>query len=222
MSDTQTTIRAISYRRVSTDEQGDSGAGLEAQDRAIGTALTVRGWSLIDGFVDVASGKSTKKRPELARALAAMKAGEADALVVAKLDRLSRSTLDFASLVERAMSEGWSIVALDIGVDTSTTNGRMLASILMALAQWERELISDRTKAALAVVRSRGVKLGRPRNTDYAAIDLILFLRDEGRSFGAIADVLNTRSMPTSQGGKWWPSTVRDVCLAMGSFKQAG
>src|SRR5690242_6416178 len=93
--------RVIGYVRVSTSEQGDDGGGLDAQRQTIQAECRHRGWQLVRIEEDVASGKSTGKRPGLARALQAIEGGDAEALIVAKLDRLSRSLLDFAQLVER-------------------------------------------------------------------------------------------------------------------------
>ena len=205
-------VPAIGYCRVSTTEQGDSGLGLEAQRAAIHAEVTRRGWSFQTMYADVASGKSTKGRDDLGRALAVLAGGEAAVLVVAKLDRLSRSMLDFASIIARSRIEGWSLVALDIGVDTSTTNGKLLANIIMSLAEWERELIGDRTKSALAALRKRGVTLGRPRTVDEETATLIRVLRNNGAGYYSIAQTLNRESVPTGQGGvKWYASTVRAV-----------
>lgn len=209
-------VTAVGYCRVSTTEQGESGAGLDAQEAAIRSEVERRGWTLSEVFVDVASGKSTRRRPRLGAATQRLSAGTADVLIVAKLDRLSRSMLDFAGFVDQAAREQWSIVALDIGVDTSTTNGRMLANIIMALAQWERELIGDRTRAALGAVKARGVTLGRPVSMDPGTVTLMRLLRSNGRSYGAIAKMLNNEGVPTAQGGvRWYASTVR-AALARG------
>jgi DNA invertase Pin-like site-specific DNA recombinase len=134
-------MKAIGYIRVSTEEQADSGAGLEAQRRAIEQEASRRGWTLIGILEDAASGKSMNKRPGLKEALKAVDDGRAEALVVAKLDRLSRSLLDFSSLMERSRKAGWALVALDLGVDTTTPAGEMLANVLAVFAHFERRLI---------------------------------------------------------------------------------
>lgn len=202
--------RIVTYFRVSTSEQGDSGAGLAAQAAKVTAERRARGWELVETFTDVASGKSMKRRPELAKALALLANGEADLLVVAKLDRLSRSMLDFAGMVGRAQLEGWGIAALDLGVDTSTPNGKLVANIIMALAEWERELIGQRTRDALVAVKARGTKLGRPSTLDPATENLIRILASDGVSLRGIAKRLNEQNVPTSQGGStWYASTVR-------------
>lgn len=208
-------MRAVGYLRVSTLEQSDSGAGLRAQGEAIESDALRRGWELVAIQEDAgASGKSLSGRPGLMAALETVENGEAEALVVAKLDRLSRSLLDFAGLMERARKRGWSLVALDLGVDTSTPSGEMMASVLATFAQFERRLIGQRTKEALAIKRAQGVRLGRPHTMSAEAVAMIRELRAQGRSYRAIADALNERGLPTAQGGRaWHPQTVRLVAL---------
>jgi DNA invertase Pin-like site-specific DNA recombinase len=102
------------------------------------------------------------KRPGVQEALRVLEAKQASALVVAKLDRLSRSMLDFTALMGTAQKQSWALVALDCAVDTSTPTGEAMANMLATFAQFERRLISQRTKEALAVKRAQGVRLGRP------------------------------------------------------------
>ena len=125
-------------------------------------------------------GKMAVQDVSLRRALEAIEAGQAEGLVVSKLDRLSRSLLDFAGLMERARKRGWSLVALDLGVDTSTPSGEMMAAVLATFAQFERRLIGQRTKDALAVKRAQGVILGRPRSMSAETVEHIQELRRLG------------------------------------------
>ena len=175
-----------------------------------------RGWTLVEIFEDSgASGKSMKGRPALEQALGAVEKGRAGALMVAKLDRLSRSLLDFASLMEQGRRQGWALIALDLGVDTTTPAGEMMAHVMATFAQFERRLIGQRTKDALAVKRSQGVRLGRPRILDQAVVDRIVTARATGASLRVIAASLNEEQVPTAQGGaKWHASTVRAVVEA--------
>jgi DNA invertase Pin-like site-specific DNA recombinase len=139
-------MKVVAYLRVSTAEQADSGAGLEAQRAAIHGEVERRGWMLVEVFEDAgASGKSLNGRPGLGAALEAVESDRAEGLVVAKLDRLSRSLLDFAGLMDRSHRAGWALVALDLGVDTSTPAGEMMSNILATFAQFERKLIGQRT-----------------------------------------------------------------------------
>src|SRR4051794_35241989 len=109
--------RAITYARVSTEDQADSGAGLDAQRVTLDAAMAARGWELVGALVDEGRSGGNLNRPALTEALELLDAGKADALVVAKLDRLSRSVLDFAAICARAKRKGWAVVALDVDVD---------------------------------------------------------------------------------------------------------
>ena len=167
-------MQVIGYVRVSTDEQGVSGIGLEAQRRAIRVECKNRGWKLLRIEEDVASGKSTNGRPGLERALAGCAAGEAQGLVAAKLDRITRSLLDFAKLVQEAQRRGYDLVVIEQGFDLSTSHGRAMAGMLAVFAEFERELISDRITAALAIVKKRTPKqlrqLSEERGVEVKAI----------------------------------------------------
>jgi len=169
---------------------------------------------------DVASGKSLRHRGSLADTLADLHDHKADALVVAKLDRLSRSVLDFAAIMETAQDQGWAVVVLDLGVDTTSTNGKLIAHIMIALAQWERELIGDRTRTALKAVRARGTRLGRPSGVDPATVRTIRILRNSGLSWDRVAVALTLEGVPTSQGGAWHGATVRKIYMASSSTKE--
>ncbi len=199
----------IGYVRVSTSEQADSGLGLEAQRQAIAAECERRGWQLLRVEEDVLSGRSLR-RPGLQRALAACRSGDAGGIIVAKLDRLSRSLVDFAGLLVEARERGFNVVALDLGVDLSTPSGEFLASIMASAAQWERRIIGQRTRDALAIKRAQGVRLGRPRSIPPDVRERIRTLRDGGASLPAIAAQLERDGVPTARGGKrWYPSTVR-------------
>lgn len=204
-------MRAIGYCRVSTEEQGESGLGLESQKETVCREVGRRGWTLETMFTDVASGKSLRGRTDFARAMQALASGGADVLVVAKLDRLSRSVSDFAAILAQTQAEGWALNICDLGVDTTTPSGKMVAQIMMVLAEWEREMIGDRTKRALEVARSRGTTLGRPSGVHPDTLRLIRVLRDSGRSYQRIADALTGEGIPTAQGGEWRASTVRKL-----------
>jgi DNA invertase Pin-like site-specific DNA recombinase len=204
-------LRVIGYVRVSTEEQAASGAGLAAQRKTIADAVALRGLELVDIAEDAASGKSMV-RPGITNALERIEAGEADALLVAKLDRLSRSLLDFSGLMERARAKGWAIIALDLGVDTTTPSGEMMANVLATFSQFERRLIGQRTREALATRKADGVRLGRPRSVPGDVVARVLAERAAGRTLTAIADGLTTDDVPTSQRGvRWYASTIRQV-----------
>ena len=205
-------VKAVGYIRVSTEDQADSGAGLEAQRTAIQEQCQRRGWDLVTIHADTASARSLASRPGLARALADIDQGAASALVVAKLDRLSRSLLDFSALMERSRKKGWALVALDLGVDTTTPSGEMMANVLAVFAQFERRLIGQRTREALAVKRLQGVRLGRRPVIMPATMTMIRKARSRGQTLAAIAALLDRESVPTAHGGqRWHVSTVQAV-----------
>jgi DNA invertase Pin-like site-specific DNA recombinase len=185
---------------------------LEAQRSRLASECAHRSWSDVEWITDAgASGKSLN-RPGIQRALSMLASGQASTLLVTKLDRLSRSVPDFASLIERANREGWSLVALDLGVDTTTAAGKMVANVMMAIAEWERETISERTRVALAAASARGTKLGRPVRTTPEVREFIAQARQQGYTLSAIADTLTNKGVPTAQGGiKWYPSTISAI-----------
>lgn len=208
-------MQVLGYVRVSTSEQADSGAGLEVQRQAILAECERRGWQLVEMVEDAGYSAKSLKRPGIQSALARLKDGEAEALVTAKLDRLSRSMLDFAGIMADAQKQGWSVVCLDLGVDTTTPTGEVTANVLASFAQFERRLIGQRTKDALAVKRAEGVTLGRPRSLPESVRSRIISERQGGATLTAIADGLNGDRVATAQGGrKWWPSTVRALLSA--------
>ena len=207
-------MRVLGYVRVSTSEQASSGAGLQAQRQAIIAECERRGWHLVETIEDAGYSARDLRRPGIQEALRALEAGKASALVVAKLDRLSRSMLDFSKLMAKATSEHWALVALDVAVDTSTPSGEAMANMLATFAQFERRLISQRTKEALAVKKAQGVRLGRPPTMPQAVVRRIQRQRARGDSLRKIADDLNEAGVPTAQGGvQWYAATVRHVLL---------
>jgi DNA invertase Pin-like site-specific DNA recombinase len=208
-------VRAVGYIRVSTAEQGVSGLGLEAQRRAIRAACKGRGWKLEAMHEDRGASARSMNRKGLQDALSAVESGEADVLVVSKLDRLSRSLVDFAGIMARSRRKGWALVALDLGVDTTTPSGELVASVMASVAQWERQVIGQRTREALAVKKAQGVRLGRPRTMPDAIVARINAMRADGMTLRQIGDALDTEGVPTAQGGaRWYPATVRKVLMS--------
>lgn len=223
--------RVIAYYRVSTDGQGKSGLGLEAQRQAVRSLCDGRGWEVIAEFTEVESGKRDD-RPELTAAIHRAKV-TGGVLVVAKLDRLSRSVTFLSALQD----SGASFIAADMPEANELT-----VHIMAAVARQERKAIGERTKVALQAAKARGVRLGNPNgaaalrragkgNTDSLramqgradqfATDLTPVLQDIAdsgtTSLAGIAKELNERHIQTARGGKWYASTVRDLKARLGS-----
>jgi DNA invertase Pin-like site-specific DNA recombinase len=212
---------AVAYYRVSTDRQGRSGLGLEAQRSAVIECVRARGWTLQSEFTEVESGKRND-RPALLQALGECRLQRAT-LFIAKLDRLSR--------------DAHFLLGLDTGVEFLAVDmpnaNRLTVGIMALVAEEERHMISARTKAALAAAKARGIKLGGYRTatvSDAARIrsaqvrrkaadelgQLVLPVIDEFRILGivslrAIARALNDRGIRTRMGGAWDPSAVKRV-----------
>ena len=203
--------KVYGYCRVSTEDQASSGLGLAAQKAVIEAAATKRGWD-VEWAGDEGYSAKHLKRPALSRVLDDIRQG--DVLVVAKLDRLSRSLMDFATLMERARSSGWSIVALDLGVDMTTPAGEMMANVMASFAQYERRLIGDRTRAALQSKKAAGARLGAPRIVSPDVRDRVRREREAGLTLRQIAAKLDEAMVPTARGGKWQPTTVRALLNA--------
>jgi DNA invertase Pin-like site-specific DNA recombinase len=200
----------VPYLRVSTREQADSGAGLGAQRTALNFGLGMRQATALTWDCED-KGKSGKslQRDGLDQAITLIREGKAGGIMVSKLDRLSRSLLDFAYLMTTAEKEGWNIVALDLGVDLATPAGKMMAGILAVFAEFERNVISQRTKDGLAEKKAQGVKLGRPSSIAPELFRAIMATYASEQSYSAVARWLNLAHVPTAQGGKmWYPMVV--------------
>jgi len=219
-----TTGNFIAYYRVSTDRQGRSGLGLEAQEKAVMDFLNGGDWQLEASFTEVESGKRSD-RPELAKALAACKRHKAT-LVIAKLDRLARNVAFISGLMESKVD----FVAADMPYANKLT-----VHIMAAMAEHEREQISARTKAALAAAKARGRKLGwaipgrqdeqlhaarkgvsvRMQRADAFAANILPIIRDIEAAgvttLKGIAEALNARGIKTARGGAWYATTVKNV-----------
>jgi DNA invertase Pin-like site-specific DNA recombinase len=221
--------RFVAYYRVSTDRQGRSGLGLEAQQKAITEYLNGGAWELVGEFIEVESGKKSD-RLELGRAMEACRKHKAR-LVIAKLDRLSRNLAFVATLME----SGVEFVAADMPFANKLT-----IHILAAVAEHEREAISERTKVALAAAKARGKRLGTPdpagavkrmgralkaKTSRFAAnvLPIIREIQSAGHtSCNAIARQLNARKVATARGGRWRHVQVRQILDRAGVGKEFG
>jgi DNA invertase Pin-like site-specific DNA recombinase len=208
----------IAYFRVSTDRQGKSGLGLEAQREAVLAYLNGGSWTMVAEFTEIESGKHAD-RPQLAAALAACKKHKAK-LVIAKLDRLSRNLAFIATL----MDSGVEFVAVD-----NPHANKLTVHILAAVAQHEREAIAQRTRDALQAAKARGKRLGNPNlerarqraleaNSEAAerfaanVLPIIKQIQKSGvSSLRGVAKALSARGVKTARGGEWTAVQVSDI-----------
>lgn len=193
-------MNVIGYLRVSTDQQEH---GIEAQRAAIDIEAQRRGWT-VTWLEDAGRSGRTLDRPAVQQALSMLERGEASALAVSKLDRLTRSVHDFSGLLKRANDQGWGLITLDLGVDTTTPAGKLVANVMAAVAEWERDMISLRTREGLAAAKAKGVHVGRPSAQDPAVVRRIRRMRARGMTYRAIADRLNADAVPLPGGGARW------------------
>jgi DNA invertase Pin-like site-specific DNA recombinase len=207
----------VSYYRVSTDKQGKSGLGLDAQKAAVADRLDGGRWQIVAEFIEVESGKRAS-RPQLDAAIAACKKHKAK-LIVAKLDRLSRNVSFLLKLIE----SGLDVLFADLS-DLNGAMGKFVLITMANVAELEAGLISERTRAALKAAKARGVRLGRhgaeilapkyrqeARQRAKEIEPLIRELQDKGYSLNRIAADLNKRKVPTPRCGQWDHSSVRNV-----------
>jgi peptidoglycan hydrolase-like protein with peptidoglycan-binding domain/DNA invertase Pin-like site-specific DNA recombinase len=204
-------VRALGYVSISDKESFDD-PRFKAQMDEIDSLCERRGWRLVELVRDkeVPSGKALD-RPGLGFALERMQAGEVSCLVVSKLRRLSHSVADLGRILEIIGRAGGRLVALDLGIDTSTPEGRKAANVLLAVSGWERQRLAERTRQGLEAARAKGGAVGRPSVNDVPALkQWIVDLRASGLTLQAIADRLNAEGVPTLRGGqKWRPSAVQ-------------
>ncbi|MDQ6947681.1 MAG: recombinase family protein [Actinomycetota bacterium] len=206
--------KVVGYGRCSTADQASSGLGMAAQQTAVRAACERNGWELVEFIADDGESGKDLRRPGLRRALEMIAAGEVSGLVAFKLDRITRSVLDFATLLPWFDEAGATLVALDLGIDTSTPGGRLVANVFASVAEWEREVIAARTKDGLAALRAKGMAVSRPAVADQPELSKrIAALRESGLSFRAVAERLNDEGVPTLRGGtSWRASSVQAAC----------
>ena len=221
----KTPPRAYGYARVSTEEQAQEGVSLDTQRAKIETFAGLHGLDLVEVLADEGLSGKDLERPGLRRLLELVRTGEAQAVVVYKLDRLSRRTRDLLDLVEEFQGAEARLLSLSEQIDTETATGTFVLTLLAAVAQMERDLISERTRAALAFKKARGDRLGttplgyrtlpdgtlEPIPDELAIVARIRKLRRRGKSFAAIAREFNEEDVPTKRGGLWDHSTVRYI-----------
>jgi site-specific DNA recombinase len=221
-----THMRTAGYVRVSTDRQAEVGVSLEAQEAKIRAMATVRGVELEEVIVDGGESAKDLNRPGVQRLLELVENEKIDAVIVAKLDRLTRSVKDLSQMLEQFEKRKVALISVAESLDTSSAAGRLVITIMGAVSQWEREAIGERTRDALRHKRSQGQRVGNiafgfrlapdgqhleQSPTEQAALEEIRKLRGQGHSMRRIAAVLNHRAYLTRRGTPWRLESVARV-----------
>lgn len=206
--------RFLGYVRVSTDEQAAYGYGLDAQEGRLRECCERRSCELAYVYRDEGQSAKTLERPALMLALEQLAIGKADGLMVAKLDRLTRSVIDFALLLEWFASARVALVSLDLDIDTSSPGGRLVANVFASVAEWERDTIAQRTRDGLAEARAQGKPTGRPSVADRPELAAyIQGLHESGLSLQQCCDRLNAEGVPTARGASEWRKSAVQAVL---------
>lgn len=206
----QRTLKALLYVRVSTEEQADTGASLEAQEQTLMMEAVRRGYDFEVVREEGKSAATIEKRDKLVEALDLLDKHKADVLMAVRMDRLSRNVGDVDALMRRSRKKGWGIILSGGQLDT-TPDGEFRTYLDAALAQRERGMIGLRTREGMAQRKAEGVHMGRKVSADFLpTYRRVLAMHANGESMNSIARTLNDESVPTSKPGKrWHPSTVR-------------
>src|SRR3984885_4607048 len=219
-------MKAIGYVRVSTDKQADHGVSLDAQSEKIRAIAVVHNAELLDIIVDGGESAKSLQRPGMERLIALVEAKQVQAVIVAKLDRLTRSVKDLCVLLERFERRSVALISVAESLDTSSAAGRLVLNIMTAVSQWEREAIGERTRDALRHKRSQGERVGNipfgsrlggdgqrlePDPAEQQALAEIRRLRDDGATLRGIAATLNHRTLRTRRGTPWRLESVARV-----------
>ena len=220
-------MRVIGYTRVSTDEQADKGQSLAAQRAKVESYCKLYDLELVEVIEDAGQSGKTLKRDGLQRALAMLRKGEAGGIVIAKLDRLTRSVVDGGTLIASYFGEkGYELFSVGDHINTRTAAGRLVLNVLLSVSQWEREAIGERTRDALQHKIANGERCGKVRfgydlaadgkmlvanPVEQTAIALMRKLRAAGESLRAIASELNKRGIGTKEGRPWKFTSIKGI-----------
>ena len=215
--------------RVSTDKQADGGVSLEAQTAKVRAMADVQDAHLLEVVTDAGVSAKTLQRPGLARVLGLVRARAVDMVLVAKLDRLTRSVRDLADLLDVFAKHGVALVSVAESLDTGSAAGRLVLNVMASVSQWEREAIGERTRDALRHKKANGERVGTvpfgyqlgPDGVALVAnfdeqrvLRLLRDLRQTGYTLQAIADELNRQGLRTRRGSPWQLRTVHHLLRA--------
>jgi len=221
-------VKVVGYIRVSTEEQATNGQSLDAQRAKLEGYAKLYDLDLIAVVEDAGASGKSMNRPGLQDVLAQLRAGKVEGVLIAKLDRLTRSVGDWQRLIDAHFSEraGRQLFSVGDSIDTRTAAGRLVLNVLLCVAQWEREAIGERTRDALQHKIGKGERCGKvrfgftlgddgttliPHPQEQEAISLMRRLRAEGQSYRTIAAELSARGIKTKEGKPWMHTTVKGI-----------
>jgi DNA invertase Pin-like site-specific DNA recombinase len=222
---------AVGYARVSTRDQADNGHSLDTQRTKIGAYATLHDLELSEVIVDEGQSAKSLDRPGMGRLLGLIRRRAVNVVVIAKLDRITRSVRDLGELVELFQRSGVEFASVADNIDTSSASGRLVLNVMASVSQWEREAIGERTAEALAHIRAQGGRIGRfieygyrlatdgklePEPSEQAAIRAMLELRARGIAYAKIDRELEARGYVGRNGQRLSAKVVRDIIRRAG------
>ena len=224
-------MKAVSYTRVSTEDQSVNGVSLAAQEQKVKQYAALFDIEIVESLSDPGWSAKNINRPGMKRILEMMQKKEIEAVVVAKLDRLTRSIRDLSEVIDLANKKGIALISVEERIDTATAAGRMLVNMIGVISQWEREAIGERTATSLRYKRASGMKyngqplygyahvVGRlePMEDEQGIVERIVGLRTSGETYSGIATKLNEEKIHTRSGGVWFPQQVKRVIQNSGT-----
>ena len=218
-------FRAIGYVRVSTEDQSTNGVSLDSQEEKIRAYCVAKDFNLTEVIRDEGFSGKNLQRPGIQGLIASCNRKEFDVVIVYKLDRLARSVKQFAHVVEDIFEKNHiAFTSIQDNFDTSTANGRMVMNILSSLAQWESDVISERTRDSLQYMKRQFRLVGaipygfdqtadnlQPNPQEFKVVQLMVSMRSKGKSYWAISIALNAKKIPSKNSRSWSPKTVMGV-----------
>ena len=228
-------VRAIGYARLNSIGMQPKNLDLNHQEELIREYVAKKGWTLVDIFREVTTSSSVRIQPKLDEIIAESGIGKFDALIVARLDRVTRNIRELDHfLTEVCQKNGVSLISIEEGLDTSTRAGRKAIELVDIIAKWDTKRISDRTREIIARKRAKGERVGHApfgytyrdkklvgMDDEQKVIRIICDKREEGLSYHRIAKYLNEQQIASKRGGIWYAETVKTVYQSVQNKKKA-
>jgi site-specific DNA recombinase len=201
-------MQAVGYVRVSTEDQARDGVSMDAQQAKLEAYALVKDWTLVQVIRDEGYSAKHLRRPGLEELITLVTSRQVEAVIVYKLDRLTRSVSDLDKLVRLLDRHDVALVSLQESLDATTTTSRLMMNLLASVSQWEREVIGERTRDALQHLKVQGKRYCHTVYADAEVISLMHQLRAQGYSYARIADHFNQAGIPTALGKPWQAMVV--------------